>query len=153
LNWSSQRNSKRAFRERVVADLRAGVALGEVGGVGGELVGDDAFLDVVLVGQAEVFLGRDVAEHGGAVPADHGGADAAGDVVVARRDVGGQRAEGVERGFACTASSCRSMFSLIMCIGTWPGPSIMTCTSCFQAIWVSSPRVLSSPSWASSLAS
>ena len=85
--------------QRVVADLRAGVALGEVGGVRGQLVGDDAFLDVIFVGQAEVFLGRDVAEHGGAVPADHGGANAAGDVVVAWRDVGGQRAEGVERGF------------------------------------------------------
>jgi hypothetical protein len=33
------------------------------------------------------------------------------------------------------------MFSLIMCIGTWPGPSIMVCTSCFQAILVSSPSV------------
>ena len=28
------------------------------------------------------------------------------------------------------------MFSLILCIGTWPGPSIITCTSCFQAILV-----------------
>ncbi|CFP64769.1 Uncharacterised protein [Bordetella pertussis] len=45
------------------------------------------------------------------------------------------------------------MFSLIICIGTWPGPSIMTCTSCFQATWVSSPRVLSSANCASSLAS
>ena len=61
------------------------MALGEVGGVGGELVGDDAFLTSSLVGQAEVFLGRDVAEHGGAVPADHRGTDAAGDMVVARR--------------------------------------------------------------------
>jgi len=43
--------------ERVVADLGAGVALGEVGGVGGELVGDDAFLDVVLVREAQVLLG------------------------------------------------------------------------------------------------
>jgi hypothetical protein len=86
--------------QRVIADLRAGVALGEVGGVGGQLVGDDADLDVVLVGQAEVFLGRHVTEHGGAVPADHRGADAAGDVVVAWRDVGGQGAKGVERGFA-----------------------------------------------------
>ena len=33
------------------------------------------------------------------------------------------------------------MFSWIMCIGTWPGPSIMVCTSCFQAILVSSPSV------------
>ena len=26
------------------------------------------------------------------------------------------------------------MFSWIRCIGTWPGPSIIVCTSCFQAI-------------------
>ena len=26
------------------------------------------------------------------------------------------------------------MFSWIRCMGTWPGPSIITCTSCFQAI-------------------
>ena len=45
------------------------------------------------------------------------------------------------------------MFSLILCIGTWPGPSIITCTSCFQAILVSSPRVFSSANCASSLAS
>ena len=25
------------------------------------------------------------------------------------------------------------MFSWIMCIGTWPGPSFITCTSCSQA--------------------
>ena len=75
------------------------MALGEIGGVGGELVGDDTFLDVVLVRQPQVFLGRHVAEHGRAVPADHRRADAAGDVVVARRDVGGQRPQGVERGF------------------------------------------------------
>ena len=49
--------------------------------------------------------------------------------------------------------SCRSMFSLIRCMGTWPGPSIITWTSCFQAMSVSSPRVFNSPSWASSLAS
>ena len=68
----------------------ARVALGQVGGVGGDLVGDDAFLDVVAVGQAQVLLGGDVAEHGGAVPADHGGADAGGEVVVAGGDVGDQ---------------------------------------------------------------
>jgi hypothetical protein len=33
------------------------------------------------------------------------------------------------------------MFSLIMCIGTWPGPSFMTCTPCSQARLVSSPSV------------
>ena len=85
------------LRERVVPGLRAGVALREVGGVGGDLVGDDAVLHVLAVGQAEVLLRRDVAEHRGAVPADHRGADRGGDVVVAGGDVGRQRAERVER--------------------------------------------------------
>ena len=86
--------------QRIVAELRRRVALGEVGGVGGELVGDDADFDVVAVRQAEVLLGRDVAEHGAAEPADHRGADAAGDVIVTGGDIGGQRPEGVEGGFA-----------------------------------------------------
>ena len=96
-NWSCQRNSKRALRQRVVALLRPRMLLGEVGGVRGDLVGDHPGLHVVPVRQAEVFLGRDVAEHRGAGLRDHGRADRGGDVVVGRRDVGGQRAEGVER--------------------------------------------------------
>src|SRR5690606_17138769 len=87
------------FAEGVVAVLGGGMARGEVGDVGGDLVGDDAGADVVAVGQAEVLFRRHVAEHGGAVPADGGGADAAGDVVVAGGDVGGERPEGVEGGF------------------------------------------------------
>ena len=83
----------------VVAFLRGGVSLGEVGGVGGDLVGDDSLADVVAVRQAEVFLRRDVAEHGAAVPTDVGGTDGAGDVVVAGSDVGGERSERVEGGF------------------------------------------------------
>ena len=71
--------------ERVVAVARAGAVPRDVGGVGGDLVGDDALADVVGVGQAEVLLGRDVAEHRGSVPADHRRADGAGDVVVAGR--------------------------------------------------------------------
>ena len=82
----------------VVPFVRARVALGEVGGVRGDLVGDHAGLHVVLVGQAQVLLGRDVAEHGGAVAGDLGGADGRGDVVIARGNVGDQRAERVERG-------------------------------------------------------
>ena len=45
------------------------------------------------------------------------------------------------------------MFSAILCIGTWPGPSIITCTSCFQATCVSSPSVSSSANCAASFAS
>ena len=47
----------------------------------------------------EMFFRRDVAQHGAAVPADHGRADRAGNVIVAGRDVGRERAEGVERRF------------------------------------------------------
>src|SRR5213083_2731990 len=43
-----------------------------------------------------MLLGRDVAKHGRAEPDDHRGADGRGDVVVAGRDVGRQRAERVE---------------------------------------------------------
>jgi len=63
-------------RQRVVAQLGCRVALAEIGGVGCDLVGDDAGLDVVAVRQTEMLLRRDVAEHGAAVPADHGSTDA-----------------------------------------------------------------------------
>lgn len=45
------------------------------------------------------------------------------------------------------------MFSLILCIGTWPGPSIIVCTWWRLAIVFSSPSVRSSANCASSLAS
>ena len=66
---------------------------GDIGGVGCNLVGDHTLPDVLGVREAEVLLGSDVAEHGGAIPADHGGTDRAGDVVVAGSDVGDERAE------------------------------------------------------------
>ena len=47
--------------EGVVAQLGGGVALAEIGRVRCNLVGDDAGLDVVAVGQAEMLLRRDVA--------------------------------------------------------------------------------------------
>ena len=83
--------------QRVVAQLRTRVTLRQIRRVRRDLVGDDAVLHVIAIGQAQVLLGGDVAQHGGAVPADHGGADGAGDVVVSRGNVGGQRSERVER--------------------------------------------------------
>ena len=76
LNWSSQRNSKRAFESASSRRLRARVTLGQVGRVRGDLVGDHARAHVVAVGQAEVLLRRHVAEHRGADRADHRRADA-----------------------------------------------------------------------------
>ncbi len=81
----------------VVADLGARVTLGQIGGVGGDLVGNQPLLHILLVGQPQVLLGGDVAEHGAAVPADERGANAGGEVIVPRRDVGGERAQGIER--------------------------------------------------------
>jgi hypothetical protein len=83
--------------ERVVAIAGALAVTRDVGGVRGDLVGDEALFHVVGPRQAEVLLRRDVAEHRGAGGAGHGGADGAGDVIVAGRDVGHERAEHVER--------------------------------------------------------
>jgi hypothetical protein len=41
--------------QRIVAVLRTGMTFGEVGGVRGDFVGDDAVFHVFLVRQAEVF--------------------------------------------------------------------------------------------------
>src|SRR5947208_1809295 len=46
--------------ERIVAELGGGVALAEIGGVGGDLVGDDADLDVVTIRETQMLLRRDV---------------------------------------------------------------------------------------------
>jgi hypothetical protein len=75
------------------------MTLREIGGVGRDFVGDDAVFHVFLVGQAEVFFRCDITKHRGAVPANHRRADGGGDVIVAGRDVGGQRTERIKRGF------------------------------------------------------
>jgi hypothetical protein len=58
---------KAGLAEGVVPLLGVRVALCQVSGVGGNLVGDNASLDVITVGQAEVLLGGDVAQERGAV--------------------------------------------------------------------------------------
>lgn len=63
-------------RQGVVAQFRRRVAFGQVGGVGGDFIGDHPGLHVVAVGQAQMLLRGDVAEHGAAEPADHRRADA-----------------------------------------------------------------------------
>src|SRR6266705_422904 len=65
--------------------------------MGGDLVGDHSLTHVLGVGQSKMLFRRDVAEHVGSEPTDHRSADCARDVVVARRDVGDERTERVER--------------------------------------------------------
>ena len=65
--------------------------------VGGDFVGDAALLHIIFFRQAQMFLGRDVTQHARAMIRSGGGADAAGDVVVAGEDVGHQRAKHIKR--------------------------------------------------------
>ena len=78
--------------ESVVAVTGAGTSAGNVSSVRGNLVSNDAVLYVFLIRQAKMLFRCDVAEHGGAVPADHGCADRGSDVVVTRSDVGNEGA-------------------------------------------------------------
>ena len=86
------------LRQRVVPRLCPRMPLRKIRSVRCDPVGDHARLHVVAIRKLEVLLGRDVAEHGRAVPPDLRGADCRRDVVVARSDVGGQQTERVERG-------------------------------------------------------
>src|SRR5207248_5097337 len=81
------------FGNGVVTVLRAGMVFGQIGGVRGDFVGDDAVLDILFVRQTEMFFRRDVAKHGATVPSDHGRADRAGAVIVAVLAVGGDRTQ------------------------------------------------------------
>src|SRR3546814_19210446 len=78
---------KTGLAERIVANLGGRVALGKVGGMGSELVGDDADLHIIAVGQTEMLLGRDIAKHRRAIPAEPRGPDAARDRIIAWRAI------------------------------------------------------------------
>src|SRR6185437_132379 len=73
--------------EGIVAVLRTGTMTGQVGGVSRDFVSNDAIFYVFCVWEAEMLFWRYVAEHGRAVPSDHGRSDGRGDVVVAGGDV------------------------------------------------------------------
>src|SRR3989441_7844869 len=75
------------------------MALCQIGSVGRDLVSDNAILHVLLIWQAEMLFGRDIAQHGGSVPTDHGGTDRAGNVVVSGSYIGCQRAKSIKRSF------------------------------------------------------
>src|SRR5262245_52032446 len=66
---------KASLRERIVPVLRAGMTLRQIGRVSRNLVRDHAVLYVLLVGQPEMLLWRDVAQHRSAKPSDHRCAD------------------------------------------------------------------------------
>ena len=75
---------KTGFGKRIIANLRAGVALGQVCCVSGNFISDNAIFYIILVRQAKMFLGRNITQHCRAIPADHGGADGGCNMIVAR---------------------------------------------------------------------
>ena len=77
-----------SLAECVVAYLRSRMPFGQVGGVGGNLVGDDSRAHIFAVRQSEVLFRSDITQHGGAQPTDLCGTDGGGNVVVSRGDVG-----------------------------------------------------------------
>ena len=83
--------------ERIVAYLCTRVSLGKIGRMGSNLVGDNAFAHIVLVRQTEMLLGRHVAQHRRAVPANLCRTNGRGDVVIAGGYIHGQRTERIER--------------------------------------------------------
>ena len=81
----------------VVAIAGAGNALGDIGGMRGDLRGDQAIAHILQHrAGAGARPGVHVAQEVGARGGRHGAADGGGDVVVARGDIGYERAEHVE---------------------------------------------------------
>ena len=74
------------------------MALGQIRRMGGQFIGHHADFHIIAVRQAKMLFGRYIAQHGGAKPANHACANSRSDMVIAGRNIGGERAEGVERG-------------------------------------------------------
>ncbi len=74
-------------------------AAGNIGGMRGDFIGDNALAHVGSVGQPQVFLRRDVTQHRRAVPAAHGRTDRRGNMIVPCGDIGDQRPQNVKRCF------------------------------------------------------
>mmetsp|Transcript_2080 Transcript_2080/g.3616 ORF Transcript_2080/g.3616 Transcript_2080/m.3616 type:complete len:280 (-) Transcript_2080:999-1838(-) len=85
-----------SLRQSIVPLLCPWVSFGQVGRMGSNAVRNDASLHILAIRQPQMLLGRHIAEHGSAHSTDVGRTDGAGNVVVARGNVCGQRPQGVE---------------------------------------------------------
>ena len=59
------------FRHGVIANLRARMPFRQVGGVSGNLIGDNPLFNIFFIWQAQMLFRRYVAEHRAAKPANH----------------------------------------------------------------------------------
>src|SRR5579875_2523899 len=81
---------KARFGKGIVTQLGARMSLCQVGGMSGDLIGNHPIFHVVYIRQSQMLFGRNVAKHCRAEPADHSRADCGSDMVVTRRDIGGE---------------------------------------------------------------
>src|SRR5580698_11003901 len=70
------------LRQRVVPELRSGPSLRQVGRMRGDFITNDSCTNILFIWKAKMFFRGDVAEHGGAVPADLCRSNGTGDVVI-----------------------------------------------------------------------
>ena len=83
--------------EFIVAIARARNTKRYIRCMSGDFVSNTPLFHVILLGKPQVFLGRHVAQHAGSVITSGGGANATGNVVVARKDVRDERPKNIER--------------------------------------------------------
>ena len=87
------------FAHSIVAHLCTGMSLGKVGCMCRNLIGNHTFTHIFEIWQCQVLLRSNVAYHGSAEPCYLSSTYSRSNVVVGGSNIGGQRAECVERGF------------------------------------------------------
>mmetsp|Transcript_1487 Transcript_1487/g.3133 ORF Transcript_1487/g.3133 Transcript_1487/m.3133 type:complete len:451 (+) Transcript_1487:730-2082(+) len=68
--------------------------------MGRNLVSDNSSLDIITVGKSQMFLGGDVAKHGGTKSSNVGSTNGTGNVIISGGNISSQGSKGVERGLA-----------------------------------------------------
>ena len=140
------------LRQRVVPDLRTRPSFRQIGRMRGDFVTDDSRTNILFIRKAEVLFGCHIAQHRRSIPPDLGSAYCTGDVIVTGCDIGNKWTQSIE-------GRLETVPELFVCVlpdalhRDMPRPSIITCTSCFQARAVNAPSVRNSANCASSLAS
>ena len=78
------------FAQCIVANLCSRMAFGEIGGMGGNLVCDDAYTHIFFIRQGKMLFRSDIAKHGRAQPTNLSRSDSGGNMIVSRSNVGDQ---------------------------------------------------------------
>jgi len=86
--------------DRIVAHLRGRMAFSEICCVSRKLIGDNTHLHIIPVRQTQMLFGRYITQHRRTKPADHGCTNARRNMIIAGRNIGGERPQRIERSFA-----------------------------------------------------